>query len=141
MHESENIKIVQDMYAAFGRGDIHTLLTHVADDVAWHAVYGTGSNVPTSGVRHGKTAVADFFKLVGEHMKFSRFEAHDFAATGDKVVALGHYTATTPRGKGFDSDFAMVFSLRGGKVARFQELCDSAAIDRAYQWAVPLTRH
>src|SRR5688572_20418049 len=49
-----------------------------------------------------------------------------------KVVALGHYTATTPIGKKFDSDFAMVFTLRNGKVTEFQEFTDSAAVNAAY---------
>jgi ketosteroid isomerase-like protein len=132
MHESENTKVVQDMYAAFGRGDIPTVLSHVADDVAWQAVYGVGSHVPHSGERHGKPAVADFFKQVGESVNFSRFEPREFVATGDKVIGLGHYTATTPIEKGFDSDFAMVFTLRNGKVTRFQEFCNSAAVDAAY---------
>jgi hypothetical protein len=43
-----------------------------------------------------------------------------------------HYKATTPIKKGFDSDFAMVFTLRNGKVTHFQEFCDSAAINAAY---------
>jgi ketosteroid isomerase-like protein len=34
--------------------------------------------------------------------------------------------------RGFDSDFAMVFTLRNGRVARFQEFSNSAAIDAAY---------
>ena len=42
------------------------------------------------------------------------------------------YAATTPVKKGFDSDFAMVFTLRNGKIRRFQEFCDSAAVDEAY---------
>jgi len=48
------------------------------------------------------------------------------------VVALGHYTATTPIKKGFDPDFAMVFTLRNGKIAGFQEFCNSAAVNAAY---------
>lgn len=67
-----------------------------------------------------------------EHVNFSRFEPQEFVATGDKVVALGHYTATTPVGGSLDSDFAMVFTLRDGKVVRFQEFSDSAAINAAY---------
>src|SRR6266849_8180665 len=132
MQEAQNTKVVQDAYAAFGRGDIQTLLTYFADDIVWTTVYGPGPHVPTSGLRRGKAAVAEFFKQVAEHVNFSRFEPKEFVATGDKVVALGHYTATTPIGKGFDSDFAMVFTLRNGKVARFQEFCDSAAINAAY---------
>ena len=65
-------------------------------------------------------------------MSFSQFEPKEFIATGDKVVALGHYTATTPIKKGFESDFAMVFTLRNGKVTHFQEFCNSAAIKAAY---------
>ena len=65
-------------------------------------------------------------------MRFSQFEPKEFVATGDKVVALGHYKATTPIKKGFASDFAMVFTFREGKVTRFQEFCDSSAINAAY---------
>jgi len=132
MSEAQNTKIVQDAYAAFGRNDISTLLTYLADDIAWHAVYGAGPHVPTSGVRRGKPAVAEFFKQVAANVNFSRFEPREFVATGDTVVALGHYTATTPSGKSFDSDWAMVFTLKNGKVSRFQEFCDSAAINAAY---------
>jgi len=35
-------------------------------------------------------------------------------------------------GGSFDSDFAMVFTLRDGKVVRFQEFSESAAINAAY---------
>ena len=132
MQEAENTKVVQDAYAAFGRGDIPALLNNLADEIVWIAVYGTGPHVPTSGERHGKAAVAEFFQQVAANVNFSRFEPKEFIATGDKVVALGHYTATTPIKKGFDSDFAMVFTLRNGKVTHFQEFCNSAAINAAY---------
>lgn len=132
MEEARNTTVVKDAYAAFSRGDIQTLLSKLADDVIWVAVYGAGSHVPTAGERRGKAAVAEFFKQVAENINFSRFEPKEFIATGDKVVALGHYTATTPSKKSFDSDFAMVFTLRNGQVTRFQEFCDSAAINAAY---------
>ena len=132
MQEAQNTKVVQDAYAAFGRGDIPALLANVADDVVWNGVYGAGSHVPSAGERRGTTAVAEFFKQVAANVNFSRFEPQEFIATGDKVVALGHYAATTPIGKSFDSDFAMVFTLRSGKITRFQEFCNSAAINAAY---------
>ena len=132
MEEARNTTVVQDAYAAFSRGDIQTLLSKLADDIVWMPVYGAGSHVPTAGDRRGKAAVAEFFKQVAENVNFSRFEPKEFIATGDKVVALGHYTATTPMKKSFDSDFAMVFTLRNGQVTRFQEFCNSAAINAAY---------
>ena len=132
MQEAQNTKVVQDAFAAFGRGDVQGILDRVDDGVVWKGVYGAGSHVPTAGERRGKAQVGEFFKQVAENVNFSRFEPREFVASGDKVVALGHYTATTPIGKTFDSDFAMVFTLRNGKVTDFQEFADSSAINAAY---------
>jgi uncharacterized protein len=133
MREAENTKVVQDAYAAFSRGDVQGILDRLDDSIVWRGVYGAGSHVPTSGERRGKAQVAEFFKQVAQNLNFSRFEPREFIATGDKVVALGHYTATTPIGKKFDSDFAMVFTLRNGRVTEFQEFTDSAAVNAAYE--------
>jgi ketosteroid isomerase-like protein len=48
------------------------------------------------------------------------------------VVTLGHYTATTSTGGSMDSDFVMVFTVRGAKVTEFQEFLDSAALNAAF---------
>ena len=96
-------------------------------------MYGAGQHVPTSGERRGKAQVGESFKQVAQTVNFSRFEPEEFIAAGDKVVALGHYTATTSIGKKFNSDFAMVFTVRNGRVVEFQEFTDSAALNAAYQ--------
>jgi ketosteroid isomerase-like protein len=132
MSEAQNTKVVQDAYAAFGRGDIATLLSYMAEDIQWQPVIGTAARVPFSGERTGKAQVAEFFKLVAAAEEFQQFEPREFVAQGDKVVAIGHYTATTSAKKSFDSDFAMVFTLRGGKVVLFQEYLDSGAINAAF---------
>jgi uncharacterized protein len=133
MHEAQNTKVIQGAYAAFLRQDIPGVLASVDDDVVWKPVTGAGRHVPTAGERRGKASIAEFFKVVGETTHFSRFEPKQFVAQGDKVVALGHYAATTPAGGAFDSDFVMVFTLRDGKIIEFQEFLDSAAINAAFQ--------
>ena len=133
MSDAENTKVVRDAYAAFGRGDITTLLGYMTDDVQWQPVIGTGSHVPFSGERTGKAAVAEFFKQVAETEDFEQFEPREFVAQGDMVVAIGHYRAKTKAtGRTFDSPFAMVFTLRNGKIAAFREFTDSAAINAAF---------
>ena len=132
MQATQNTQVVQEAYAAFGRGDVQGILDRLDDSIVWKGVYGAAPHVPTSGERRGKTQVGEFFKQVAQSVNFSRFEPKEFIASGDKVVALGHYTATTPIGKSFDSDFAMVFTLRDGKVIEFQEFMDSAAVNAAY---------
>ena len=133
MAEAQNTKVVQDTYAAFGRGDIPTLLGYMTDDIEWRPVIGTATHVPFSGERTGKPAVAEFFKQVSESEDFEQFEPREFLAQGDTVVALGHYRAVTKAtGKRFESDFVMVFTMRDGKVAAFKEFTDSGAINAAF---------
>ena len=135
MQEAQNTKIVQDAYAAFGRGDVQALLGYFDENILWKPVQGAARHVPTAGERRGKASVGEFFKIVSEQVNFLRFEPREFVAQGDKVVALGHYEAKAPTGRGFESDFVMVFTLRDGKVVQFQEFSDSAAINAAYDAA------
>jgi ketosteroid isomerase-like protein len=133
MSEAQNTKTVQDAFAAFSRGDIAGLLDLLTEDVVWHGVYGGSADVPQAGERHGRAAVAEFFKLVAENTAFSRFEPREFIAAGDKVVTLGHYAGTvTTTGRAFDSDFAMVSALKNGRIATFQEFTNSAAVNAAF---------
>jgi hypothetical protein len=133
MSEAQNTKVVQDAYAAFGRGDIPTLLGYMTDDIHWRPVIGTAKHVPFSAEGKGKAHVAEFFKRVAASEDFQVFEPREFVAQGDTVVAVGHYRAVIKAtGKTFESDFAMVFTLRGGKVATFREFTDSAGINAAF---------
>jgi ketosteroid isomerase-like protein len=132
MQESQNTKLVQDAYAAFLRGDVQGVLGTLDDNIVWKAVTGAGPDVPMAGERRGKAQVGEFFKQVGESLTFTTFEPREYVAQGDKVVALGHYKATTARGGRFDSDFVMVFTVRNGKITLFQEFLDSAALNAAF---------
>ena len=135
MPEGENTRVVRDAYAAFGRGDIPALLGLMADEIDWQPVIGAGAHVPFAGRRTGKAAVGEFFRLVAESEDFQPFDPREFIAQGETVVALGHYRAVTRgagAGKGFDSDFAMVFTVRDGKIAGFREFTDSAAVNAAF---------
>jgi uncharacterized protein len=133
MSEAQNVSVVQNAYAAFGRGDIATLLGYMTEDIQWRPVIGTAKHVPFSGERKGKAGVGEFFKQVAESEDFQQFEPREFVAQGDNVVARGHYRAVTKAtGRTFDSDFVMVFTLRDGRVAAFQEFTDSAGINAAF---------
>jgi uncharacterized protein len=133
MSEAQNVSVVQNAYAAFGRGDIATLLGYMTDDIQWRPVIGTAKHVPFSGERTGKAGVGEFFKQVAASEDFQQFDPREFVAQGDKVVALGHYRAVTKAtGRTFESDFVMVFTLRDGKITAFQEFTDSAGINAAF---------
>ena len=116
---------VQAAYADFGRGDIPSLLNRLTDDIVW-TTPGAGTLIPQAGRIQGKAAVAQFFQGVGEKLEFHDFSPNEFISNGDVVVAIGTWDATV-RGTSvrIKDGFAMVFRLRGGKIAEFREYSDS----------------
>jgi uncharacterized protein len=133
MSEAQNTQLVKDAYAAFQRGDIAALLNMVDDNVEWQGVIGTEGVLPQAGVRHGRAAVGDFFRLVAETTDFTAFEPREFVAQGDQVVAVGTYAARMkPSGNAIACGWVMLFTVRNGKIARFREYSDSAQLVRAF---------
>jgi uncharacterized protein len=136
MGEQQNTEIVRQAYAAFGRGDIPALLDLLDDDIEWHPVIGAAPHVPTAGKRDGKQAVAEFFRILSQTVEFSRFEPREFIAQGDQVVILGAYEARSKAtGRTFAEEWAMVDTFKNGKIVRFREYVNAAAINAAFDAA------
>ena len=136
MGEQQNTEIVRQAYAAFGRGDIPALLDLLDNDIEWHAVIGAAPHVPTSGRRRGKQAVAEFFRVLSETIEFSRFEPREFIAQGDQVVILGSYEGRAKAtGRTFAEEWAMVDTFRNGRIVRFREYVNAAALNAAFEAA------
>jgi uncharacterized protein len=128
-----NIAAVQDLYAAFGRGDIATILDACTPDIAW-VVSGQKEDFPLFGTRKGKAEVQDFFRLLSETQDFDEFTPRDFYGDRDKVFALGRYAMTLKKnGRKASSEWIHIFTFRGGKVAGFQEFTDTATFAGAYR--------
>lgn len=127
-----NKEIAQKGYECFGSGDIAGLLDLCADDIKW--TIPVVENAAFSGSRTGKPAVGEFFSLLGAAEDFSEFTPKEFIAEGDKVVVLGHSTATIKEtGKIFSGDWVHIFTITDGKITNFLEHFDNAAANRAYQ--------
>jgi hypothetical protein len=59
-----NLTTVQEIYAAFGKGDVPAILDRLADSVEWE--YGAGpTEIPWLKERHGRAGAADFFSSLG----------------------------------------------------------------------------
>jgi ketosteroid isomerase-like protein len=129
--ESENVALVQQAYAAFGRGDIAALLEMLSDDIDWHTP--GAPRIPYAGRFSGRKQVAGFFEGLGKTAEFERFEPREFFAHGDKVVVLGHYAGRgRTTGRPFATDWAMVFTVRNGKIAAFSEHFDTFNLGAAF---------
>ena len=126
MSDQANVGVVQQGYEALGRGDIPALLDLMADDVEW-TLQGPPV-IPWAGTRRGREGVAEFFSLLGENLEFERFEPREFVAQGDTVVVLGYERSLVkPTGRTFEQEWAHVYTLRDGKIAKGRFIEDTAA--------------
>ncbi len=134
MTPEQNTSIVQQAYAKFKNNDIESLLDLMSDAVEWELPEVAG--VPVAGRRQGRAAVAEFFRQLAETQSLVNFEPMEFVAQGDKVIVLGSYTWQIKANRGqFTCDWAHVFTVRNGRIFRFQEYTDTAAVARAYHYA------
>ena len=121
-----NAGVVQETYEAVGRSDIPALLDLLTEDVEW--TFQGPSSIPFAGTRRGREGVAEFFSLVGENIEFQDFEPREFIAQGDTVVVLGFERSLVKHTRRtFEQEWAHVYTLRDGKVAKFLSIEDTAA--------------
>ena len=131
MSDQDNLRLVQEGYGDFARGDVPTLLGKFAEDIEW-VVPGSKIN-PLAGTYKGRNGVGEFFRLLSERLELTAFEPRQFIAQGDTVVVLGRETGRVrSTGRTFQSEWAMAFTLRDGKIARYQEYYDTASLDAAF---------
>jgi len=127
MTTPENLKLVQEFLAAFVRGDIPAVLNALTDDVDWF-IPGPPDRVAFSGARRGREQVMQFFITLDATIEFLKFEPRDYVAAGDKVVAFGHnYDRMKSTNRFFDNEWACLFVVRDGKIAKVRMYEDTAA--------------
>ena len=120
MGERENVRTVRRLYACFfGQGDIPGTLRLLTDDVEWWLAGPAGD--PALGRHwHGREQVGRFLAAFPETLEIQAFEPRTFVAQGDTVVVLGRELARVkPTDRLCETEWAMVFTLRDGKIARF----------------------
>lgn len=118
---------VATMYEAFGRGDISSVLSQVADDCKWIGA-GEGS-LPQGGTYIGKDAV-NFFIRLGENEEFNAFNPYSINNINEnEVVAFGDMTTTSKAtGKQITCDWVMHWKFNEeGKAVYFHDFYDTAA--------------
>jgi ketosteroid isomerase-like protein len=130
MNEQENIQIVQEAFAAFGRGDVPGLLAMLTEDVTWdHPQSGA---IPWAGARRGREQVTGFFQSLVGAVDVIAFEPRQFVAQGDTVVVLGaERMRAKATGREYAVEWAITFTLRDNRIAAFREYTDTAAIVEA----------
>lgn len=131
MSEQQNIGLVRQAYAAYGRGDVDEVLACMAPQIDWEIA--AVPSLDFTGKRHGCGEVAEYFRLAEEQRAVREFTPKEFIAQGDKVLVLGHGAWTTrATGRDFESDWVHVFTITDGRIAAFREFMDSHVAVEAF---------
>ena len=126
MSSDVNIKMIQQVYEAFGRGDVASILEAVSDDVDW-ASEAVSTAAPWYGIRRGKDGVADFFAAFGSAMQVEEFTPVSFAANDTDVFCVVRFRATArSTGRTAAMHLHHFFTFRSGRIAYYRGTEDTA---------------
>jgi uncharacterized protein len=133
----ENVQIVKDAYAAFGRHDMQGLLALFDEDIEWIV---PGEGWPLAGTYRGHAGVADFLRKDLEMLEISFLEPREFVAQGDRVLVVGFSSARVKTtNKTFEHNWVIAFTVRNGKVTNVREYIDTLALVRGFEMAASAT--
>jgi ketosteroid isomerase-like protein len=127
MTAMSHVRLVQDLYAAFGRGDVPGVLGAFAADIEWREAEGNPYQ-PGGKAWVGPDAVLqNLFMRMGVDWEFFTAQTLRYHHAGAAVIVEGRYTARHKQSaKSLDSQFCHVWQIRDGKIASFQQYTDTA---------------
>ena len=111
------------MYTAFGAKDEAGLRELIHKDVEWNQCEGFPGGARRRGIEDMLAGV-----LHGNNATWTGFSAEisDYVASGDRVVAIGHYAGThSGTGKAMRADFTHSYLVTDGQIVRFDQVADT----------------
>jgi len=124
--------LAQQLLAGLSEGrPADTLAAMFSDDV-WFEIPGDVGVLPWIGHRRGRQAVIDFLSTTHALLEPLSFDVEDIAASDTRAVIVGELASRVKAtDKVVETAFAIILTLSGGRIARFQMLEDSFAVSRA----------
>jgi len=131
-----NVQLMRDLYDAFGRGDMATVLGSMDPGIEWREAEGNPYQ-PSGSPWLGPDAILHnlFIKLGTE---WDGFTVHpkQFHDAGPTVVVEGRYTGIYKQtGRELDAQVCHVWQLSDGKVTSFQQFVDTGQLQEVMRSA------
>ena len=131
-----NVQLAKDIYAAFGRGDIPTVLAAFDPQVEWRQAEGNPYQMDGSAWIGPQAVLDNLFMRIGAEWDGFTVTIRTLHDAGEYVVAEGRYTGTyKPSGRKLDSQLCHVLRFKDGKLVGFQQYLNTAQL----QWVIPTT--
>jgi len=124
---SPNAQLVSDIFEQVARGNGAPFWEACHEDVVWRTI-GSGS---WSGEFAGKQTIIDeIFRPLNRALVSRATIPSRVIDGGDVVVVQARGRNVTRDGRRYDNDYAFVIHFRDGKIARYEEYCDTELIAR-----------
>ncbi len=125
---------IRDLYDAFAKGDVPTVLGAMAEDIEWREAEGNPYSLADGAAFVGPQAVLDnvFMRLATEFDGFT-VSPREFHDAGDTVLVEVRYSGVAnATGQPIDVQARHVWRLGGdGRIASFQQYADTAQLQDA----------
>lgn len=121
-----NTNIIQGIYENFAKGDVPAVLAALDPKVEWNEAEGFiyGNNKPIIG--HDAIVNEVFMKLGTEWEGFTLTSLQVMGLDNGMVLATGRYQGKYKKnGATVDAQLAHVWTLKEGKVVKFQQYTDT----------------
>ena len=132
METPDNVRVVQEIYEAMGRGDVAEVLARITADARWDFNVGP-SDVPWHAPATGPEEIQKFLSGFIDKVTLTVFEPRRFIASGDDVVVDVHLAYAVKRtGKVVDLQQLHWWSLAHRRVTRLRHFEDTAQVMSAW---------
>jgi ketosteroid isomerase-like protein len=128
---SQNVAAVRRFFDLFDQGRLDDIKQDLlAEDFEW--IYHGPAALPWAGVYRGAEGFDRFFAIVHELIDVRECVAREYLDAGDDVVVLGHSrTRILHNDAEYRAEWMNVFRLRDGRIHRYLDLFDTAAVVEA----------
>jgi ketosteroid isomerase-like protein len=128
MSVEDNVVLMRSLYEAYSRRDPAPLFENLGEAVQFHFV-AHPDHFTFAGSHTGRDGVQRALELIAQEYDWLVYQARDFIAEGDRVVALTD-GVIQHRASGKELPMRMVDIIRieDGRIVEFTEFFDSAAM-------------
>jgi uncharacterized protein len=128
---AQNKQTIEEMYAAFGRGDVPTVLGSLHPEIEWWEAENFMYS-DKNPYRGPQSVLGGVFMRLGTEWEGFGVEPEEVLDAGETVVGRGYYVGKYRQtGREVRAQFAHVFKFRDGRVVKFQQYTDTAQFLKA----------
>ncbi|MEB2847996.1 nuclear transport factor 2 family protein [Rhizobiales bacterium RZME27] len=123
MSVEDNKRVVREFCDHFKKSNADGLINAMTDDATWW-VNGKPHLFPSSGMKTKEEAAKMFRNMLSAYTDGLDMRIVSIIGEGDIVATETRSHATTRTGKVYENEYALLFTIRDGRIAKVREYTD-----------------